>query len=62
MYLIISSDFILFIDLSLFYFYFIAEFIITLAKKNSTFENFKRVLLENGAEFSVCLILLQQLF
>lgn len=30
-----------------------AEFIIHLAEKNDTFETFKKVLIENGAEFSV---------
>lgn len=30
-----------------------AEFIIALAEENDTFDTFKRVLTENGAEFSV---------
>ena len=30
-----------------------AEFIISLSEKNNTFEAFKKVLLENGAEFGV---------
>jgi len=34
---------------------FAAEFIVNLADKNSTFESFKKVLLENGASFSVCI-------
>lgn len=32
---------------------FSAEFIISLEDKNDTFEAFKKVLIENGAEFSV---------
>lgn len=32
-----------------------AEFIIHLAENNKTFEDFKKVLIENGAEFSVCI-------
>lgn len=35
---------------------FSAEFVISLAVKNDTFENFKKVLMENGAEFSVSII------
>ncbi|KAL4222513.1 ATP-dependent RNA helicase dhx8 [Mactra antiquata] len=34
----------------------LAEFIISLAEKNSTFESFKKVLLKNGAEFEDSLI------
>lgn len=34
----------------------VAEFIIHLAEKNNTFDKFKKVLLENGAEFSVSII------
>jgi len=30
-----------------------AEFIVSLADKHSTFESFKKVLIENGASFSV---------
>lgn len=37
---------------------FSAEFIIDLADKSGTFETFKRLLIENGAEFSVSLHLL----
>lgn len=33
-----------------------AEFIIALSAKNNTFESFKKVLDENGAEFSVSLL------
>ena len=33
--------------------FFPAEFIISLAEKNNTFESFKKVLVENGAEFGV---------
>jgi len=32
---------------------FTAEFIIALAEKNDTFDSFKKVLLDNGAEFGV---------
>jgi len=32
---------------------FSAEFIVSLADKHSTFESFKKVLIENGASFSV---------
>ena len=32
---------------------FTAEFVINLAEKNDTFEKYKKVLEENGAEFSV---------
>lgn len=31
----------------------VAEFVISLAEKNDTFEKYKKVLDENGAEFSV---------
>jgi len=34
-------------------FLFTAEFIIALAEKNDTFDSFKKVLLDNGAEFGV---------
>lgn len=37
-------------------YYILAEFIIHLAEENAQFESFKRILLENGAEFSVRLI------
>ena len=36
-----------------FTFLILAEFIIYLSEKNNTFESFKKVLLENGANFSV---------
>lgn len=32
----------------------LAEFVISLAEKNITFDAFKSVLLKNGAEFTVC--------
>jgi len=32
-----------------------AEFIVSLADKHPTFESFKKVLIENGASFSVCI-------
>lgn len=32
---------------------FLAEFIVDLAEKNNNLESFKKVLVENGAEFSV---------
>jgi len=35
---------------------FAAEFIVSLAEKHSTFESFKKVLIENGASFSVCIL------
>jgi len=39
---------------SMFWFFIItAEFIIALAEKNDCFDAFKKVLVENGAEFSV---------
>lgn len=41
------------ISISLSVFHFSAEFIIHLSEKNNTFEKFKAVLIENGAEFSV---------
>jgi len=34
---------------------FVAEFIVSLADKHPTFESFKKVLIENGASFSVCI-------
>ena len=33
----------------------LAEFIISLAGKNNTFDKFKRALLKNGADFPVCI-------
>ena len=33
-----------------------AEFIVSLADKHPTFESFKKVLTENGASFSVCML------
>lgn len=39
------------------FFFFPAEFIIALAEKNNTFEKFKKVLDENGAEFPVVAVL-----
>jgi ATP-dependent RNA helicase DHX8/PRP22 len=38
-------------------YFFLAEFIIDLAYKNDTLETFKKALLNNGAEFSVSLLL-----
>lgn len=34
--------------------HFTAEYIIHLSEKNDTFDSFKKVLLENGADFAVC--------
>jgi len=33
----------------------VAEFIVNLADKHPSFECFKKVLIENGASFSVCI-------
>lgn len=43
-------------DVKLIFCFFIvsAEFIIHLAEENGTFESFKKVLMENDADFSVC--------
>jgi hypothetical protein len=38
--------------------YILAEFVISLAEKNDTFESFKKVLMENGAEFGVRLLII----